>query len=397
MAGSSATASDVRGAWRPRVAGALLALAVLAATMVGRSADATLRLALPDTWTQCLIFVAAAAVLVARRFPLGALAVTVVLDALPYWVEIGGAGYHLALMIAVYLVVAHEPARRARVAFGVVLLLQVTLMAWDTGWRWNSMYVVVAALTVTFPAALGLATRSRNQATEALRQRALAAERSRDADARKLLAEDRLRTARDLHDSVAHQIAVMNLNAGVASRSLRERPDDAEAALVRVREAGRAVIASISDLLTGLREGPWDDAEPRPDVAELRLLVEEFRTLSPGLTVSYDGPGAEQSGSVSPVLYAVVREALTNAYKHGRHDAPVVVRIRLEARCSGVEVSNVAAEPGVSLVEGFGLRGMRERVVAVGGALRVEADGDRFALTADLPENHENHENPVAP
>ena len=386
MAAGSTTTSDVRTAWRTRLTDVLLALAVLAATMVGRSADDTLRLALPDTWTQCLIFVAAAAVLVARRFPLVALAVTVVLDALPYWLVIGGAGYHLAMMIAVYLVVAHEPARRARVAFGVVLGLQVTLMAWDMGWRWNSMFVVVAALTVIFPAVLGLATRSRTQAAEALRQRALAAEASRDADARKLLAEDRLRTARDLHDSVAHQIAVMNLNAGVASRSLRDRPDDAESALVTVREAGRAVIASISDLLTDLREGSWDDTEPRHDLDELRLLVEEFRTLSPELSVSYDGPGAERTGPVSPVLYAVVREALTNTYKHGRHDAPVVVRIRLDARSSGVEVTNVAADPSPTVVEGFGLRGMRERVVAVGGVLRVGTHGDRFTLTAELPE-----------
>lgn len=389
MAASPATTSAARSTWRTHLVDALLALSVLAATMVGRSADDTLRLALPDTWAQCLIFVAAAAVVVARRLPLVALGTTVVLDALPYWLDIGGAGYHLALMIAVYLVVAHAPPYRARRAFGVVLVLQVVLMAWDMGWRWHSMYVVVAALTVTFPAVLGLATRSRTQATEALRQRALAAERSRDADARKLLAEDRLRTARDLHDSVAHQIAVMNLNAGVASRSLRERPDDAEAALVTVREAGRAVISSISDLLTGLREGPWDDAEPRHDVAELRLLVEEFRTLSPELTVTYDVPGtdpADPAGSVGPVLYAVVREALTNAYKHGRHDAPVVVRIRLDARSSGVEVSNVAAAPSPTVVEGFGLRGMRERVVGAGGALRIEADGDRFTLTAEVSE-----------
>lgn len=386
MAARSTAPSDVSSTWRTRLADALLALAVLAATMVGRSEDATLHLVLPNTWAQCLIFVAAGSVLVARRAPLVALGSTVVLDALPYWLDIGGAGYHLALMITVYLVVAHEPSRRARRAFSVVLVIQVVLMAWDMGWRWNSMYVVVAALTVIFPAVLGLATRSRIQATEALRQRALAAERSRDADARQLLAEDRLRTARDLHDSVAHQIAVMNLNAGVASRTLRERPDDAEAALVTVREAGRAVIASISDLLTDLREGSWDDTEPGHDVAELRLLVEEFRTLTPELTVSYDGPGAEPTDSVSPVLYAVVREALTNAYKHGRHDAPVLVRIRLEARSSGLEVTNLAAEPSPTVVEGFGLRGMRERVVGAGGALVVETDGDRFALAAELPE-----------
>ncbi|SDE07853.1 sensor histidine kinase [Nocardioides lianchengensis] len=385
MAVSSAATSDARPTWRPHLVDTARALAVLATTLVGRSADDTLRLALPSTWIQCLVFVTAAFVLVARRLPLVALGATAVLDALPFWLDIGGAGYHLALMIAVYVVVAHEPSRQARRAFGLVLVLQVVLMAWDMGWRWNSMFVVLAALSVTFPAALGLAARSRSEATEALRQRAVAAERSRDADARQLLAEDRLRTARDLHDSVAHQIAVMNLNAGVASRSLRERPDDAELALVTVREAGRAVISSISDLLTSLREASWHDVVPRHDLADLRVLVDEFGTLLPGLSVSYDDAAPDPTQAVDPVLYAVVREALTNAYKHGRHEAAVDVRVRLGRRSSCVRVTNASLDRSPTITEGFGLRGMRERVVEAGGRLSATTDGDHFTLEAEVP------------
>lgn len=362
---------------------ALVALVVVAATLLTIEDEAFVVVP-PTTWAECLIFVTAAAVLVAGRLPYVALAVTAVLDALPFWLDIGGAGYHLGLMAVVCGVTARRPPRQALPAVAAVLVAQVVLMAWDMGWRWSSLYVALAALTITFPAAVGLAWRSRAQATEALRQRAIAAERSRDADARQLLAEDRLRTARDLHDSVAHQIAVMNLNAGVASRALRERPDEAEAALLTVREAGRAVITSISDLLTGLRDGTGD-AGPQHDADDLRRLVEEFRTLSPELTVAYDGPGAHTARPVSPVLYAVVREALTNAYKHGRHDAPVVVRIGLDPTTARVEVTNSSAEPADAVDEGFGLRGMRERVVGAGGALNFERDGDRFVLVAELP------------
>lgn len=388
MATRSRPPSDGPVPRRGRVASLLLALVVLAATTVGTDGEAIV-VDPPGTWSECLIFVAAAAVFAARWFPYAALAAATVLDALPYWLPIGGAGYHLAVMIAVYTVVAVRPPRAALPAVGGVLVVQVGLMAWERDWLWFSMYVVVAALTITFAAALGLAARSRSQATEALRQRALAAERSRDADARQLLAEDRLRTARDLHDSVAHQIAVMNLNAGVASRALRERPDDAELALVTVREAGRSVISSISDLLTSLREGSWDDAVPRHDLADLRVLVDEFGTLLPGLTVSYDGPGSDPAQAVSPVLYAVAREALTNVYKHGRHEAEVEVRFRLGIRSSWVRVTNAPVDPTPTVTEGFGLRGMRERVVEAGGRLSATTDGDHFALEAEVPAHGE--------
>jgi signal transduction histidine kinase len=362
---------------------ALLGLAVLAASMVRIGSDDTLVFSPPTAPVECLVFLAAAGAFAARRAPYAALGVATVLDALPYWLPIGGAGYHLGIMIAIYSVVAHRPARRALPVVGAVVVLQVSLMAWDLDWVWLSMYVVVAALSDLIPVALGMAARSRALAADALEQRALAAERSRDADARKLLAEDRLRTARNLHDSVAHQIAVMNLNAGVASQSLRARPDEAEAALVAVRKAGRGVICSISDLLTNLRDGQDNEPERHHDLADVRDLVDQFRQLSPDLTVSIDGH-VPTDHTVGDALYPVVMEALTNAYKHGRHDVPAELSIVLDDRSSRVHMTNACA-PTPSNAAGFGLTGMHERVAAVGGQLSVDPGPSVFTLDARVP------------
>lgn len=371
--------------WRADLTSACLALFVVAATLVGSNQHEAMVFTPPDAWVECLIFVTAGATFVARRVPYVALAIATLLDALPYWLPIGGAGYHVSLMITVYTVVAYRPSRRALPAVAAVLVVQVVLMARDMDWLWNSRYVVIAAVTVVFPAALGLAAHSRALAAEAFRERALTAERFREADARKLLAEDRLRTARDLHDSVAHQIAVMNLNAGVASQSLRDRPEVAESALMTVREAGRSVISSITDLLTGLRAGEGDDAEPRYTLTDLQVLIEEFRKLSPELTVTFAVADDAETRPVSPVVYAVVREALTNAYKHGAHGSPVVVRVGLDERASSVEVVNTPSGRTSSSTAGFGLRGMRERVTAAGGRVSVRAADGRFTLRAEVP------------
>ncbi len=362
----------------------MLGLLVLAGTLVQMDQERWVVVP-PAAGVELLIFVAAAAAFFARTFPLPALIVAAILDAVPYWVPIGGAGYHLSFMICTYMVVAHCARRTATIAVAVVFVVQVGLMAWDMNWIWSHAFVLVAGMSVVLPAALGVAARSRQATVRALRDRAEEAERSRDSEARKLLAEDRLRVARDLHDSVAHQIAVMNLNTAVASNALPERPEDATQALVVVREAGRSVIASISDLLNGLRDDHWDDPEPRYDLDEVRLLVEEFRTLMPSVDLTL-GPGLATSRSVGAATYLVVRECLTNAYKHGDHDAPIAVELERSHGVCSLRVVNTARRPTSDFIEGFGLRGMRERVAAEGGQLHVSCTDRTFVVAAEMPE-----------
>lgn len=367
------------------LADSIRALAVVAASIIGIGQNEALVVSFPDEALETLVFAAAGAAFIARRSPLLALPVALLLDALPYWLPVGGAGFHLSVLIAIYYVASREAGRRAFPVLTVVIAVQATLMAWDMDWQWFSMYVAIAVLSDLVPAAFGLAARSRALTAEALTERARAAERTRDADAQKLLAEDRLRTARNVHDSVAHQIAVMSLNASVASQSLRSRPHEAESALANVREAGRGAIASISDLLTSLRSGHGDEPGSSHTLADVQTLIDEFRQLLPRLEVTVGDGSPAPTTAVSDVLFNGVREALTNAYKHGEPDQPVDVQLRVDGAGSRLRVRNVSAPGRRGPTTGFGLTGMKERLAAEGGWMSTEHAAGTFTLNVHVP------------
>lgn len=371
-----------------RAADFLLGLLVLAGASARIADGERWTIVPPQAASELAIFIAAGAAIGARLFPLPALVVTAALDALEHWHDLGGVGIHVAFMICTFMVAAHGPRRVWPYAVAAVFVAQMVFMSWSLGWWWGHAFVMVAGVSALLPAALGVAARSRRATVLALQARADEAERSREAEARKLRAEERLRVARDLHDSVAHQIAVMNLNAAVASQSLPERPEEATKALLTVREAGRSVITSIGELLSGLREGDWDDREQTYDIAELRHLVKEFSTLLPAVTLEVE-PTAASAQTVDAVPYLVVREGLTNAYKHGDHGAPVTVRLERLAHGWTVRVVNTTRDSTAPLVEGFGLTGMRERVSANGGELHVSRSDGLFVLTARVPKKDE--------
>lgn len=363
----------------------LLGLLVLAGTFARIAEGERWTIIQPQAASELFIFLAAAATVGSRLFPLPALAATATLDALEHWHALGGVGIHVAFMICTFMVAAHGPRRAWGFVVAAAFFAQMVFMSWSLGWWWGHAFVMVAGMSALLPAALGAAARSRRATVAALQARADAAERSREAEARKLRAEERLRVARDLHDSVAHQIAVMNLNAAVASQALPEQPEDATRALVTVREAGRAVIASIGELLSGLREGDWDEREQRYDIDDLRQLVKEFSTLLPAVNLKVQ-PTAASARTVDAVPYLVIREGLTNAYKHGNHEAPVTVRLERLAHAWSVRVVNGAGDDTSHVVEGFGIQGMRERVSATGGQLHVSRSNGLFVLTAQVPE-----------
>lgn len=363
----------------------LLGLLVLAGTFARIADGERWTIVPPQAASELFIFVAAGAAVGARLFPLPALAVTATLDALEHWHALGGVGIHVAFMICTFMVAAHGPRRVWAYAVAAAFVAQMFFMSWILGWWWGHAFVMVAGASALLPTALGVAARSRRATVLALHARADEAERSRDAEARKLRAEERLRVARDLHDSLAHQIAVMNLNAAVASQSLPENPEDAKNALLTVREAGRSVIGSIGELLTGLREDDWDDREQRYGLDELHQLVKEFSTLLPAVTLEVE-PTAASAQPIDAAAYLVVREGLTNAYKHGDHQAPVTVRLERLTRAWSVRVVNGTGDDTSPVVEGFGIQGMRERVSANGGQLHVSRSNGLFVLTARVPE-----------
>ena len=128
-------------------------------------------------------------------------------------------------------------------------------------------------------AAAGDAVRSRRAFVDAIRERAERAERTREEEARRRVAEERLRIARELHDVVAHHIALVNVQAGVASHVMDKRPDQAKEALAHVREASRSALNELRATVGLLRQSgdPEAPTEPAPGLGVLDELVDTFR------------------------------------------------------------------------------------------------------------------------
>jgi signal transduction histidine kinase len=195
-------------------------------------------------------------------------------------------------------------------------------------------------------------------------------------------------------------MAVVNVQAGVAEHLLRSRPDDAAAALRVVRSSAQAALDNLGGILNVLRSAVEGDVsvEPAPMLTELTALIDSYRDA--GLAVEYETSGAPRAlaDTTQLALYRTVQEALTNAHKYGDGH----VRLRMSHAADGVDVElvNPVAVPAVGDVtqlsgaagdtSGFGLLGMRERVLAAGGSLHVGPDGDnRFAVRAHFPNAEE--------
>ncbi|WP_258040299.1 sensor histidine kinase, partial [Streptomyces sp. SM9] len=167
-------------------------------------------------------------------------------------------------------------------------------------------------------AAAGDAVRSRRAYITAIHERADRAERTREEEARRRVAEERLRIARDLHDVVAHHIALVNVQAGVAAHVMDRRPDQAKEALAHVREASRSALDELRATVGLLRQSgdPEAPTEPAPGLARLDDLAERFRNAGLPVEIACPDRGDPLPAAVDLAAYRVVQEALTNVHKH---------------------------------------------------------------------------------
>lgn len=207
-----------------------------------------------------------------------------------------------------------------------------------------------------------------------------------EEELRQVAYEERLRVARDIHDVVGHSLSMISLQSGVALHVLDRDPAQARASLEAIRDASRSSLAELRQTL-GVFRRP-DEAGPLvpiPSLDAVPALVESVR--AGGQVVGYAAApdaGAGVPESVQAIAYRVVQEALTNVVRHA-HGAPAVVSV--ERRDGALTVSIGDAGPRVGrIVEGSGLRGMRERVESVGGRLEVvPRPAGGVQVTATLP------------
>lgn len=330
-----------------------------------------------------LLAVASCAVLLLRRRrPVAVLVVTLAAAVAAQLLVGERTLLTIAPMVALFEVAVH--GRRSTTALAATVTT-VALLA--TGWATTGLdpdlltYLAWSAAVVA--AGDGLA--SRRAYVTSVRERAERLEQDRESDAQRRVIEERLRIARELHDVVAHSIAVISVQAGVASHLLPDRPDAAQQALGHVRHAAGTVLAELGGLLDVLRSpgeltGP---TTPAPGLDRLQDLVASFAPSGLRVRWSVSGRPRPATGGVDLVAYRVVQEALTNAAKHGAGTASLTVSYTeqgLELEVDNPLGGGPAGRPG------HGLAGMHERAHAVGGRLEVTpARNGRFRVTAVLP------------
>jgi signal transduction histidine kinase len=263
---------------------------------------------------------------------------------------------------------------------------------------WDRPVNAIAFVWTALAVAVGEAVRNRRAFVSAIEERARRAEHTREQEARRRVAEERMRIARELHDIVGHHIALINVQAGVASHVLDTQPEQARQALAHVREAGRSALAELSATVAVLRQGDESDAphEPVPGLGRLPALLETFDRA--GLRVSREDEGEPRHlpTTVDLTAYRVVQESLTNVRKHAGTSA---ARLRLAYRRDElhIEVEDDGPGPGAAVPvggradgsadgTGHGLIGMRERAASVGGSFRAGPGPEGgFRVSVDLP------------
>ena len=340
--------------------------------------------------------VAPAAILpLRRRWPIPILVACIALFAIMAFAGAIGAGAEIATAIAVFGVAVRTDRRTTLITAVItaVLLVGIGLLS-GIGSPFEPR-TFQYAVTIGFAAAAGEATRSRRAYIAAITERAERAEETRESEARRRVAEDRLRIARDLHDAVAHQISVISLNAGVASSALESRPDAAREALATIRSAARTVLGEIGDLLAMLRsEEPAGSsaasgAAPQPGLDRIDELIARFGESGLDVTLRVDGDLTRLPVATDLVAYRVLQEALTNAHKHGGdHRAHVLVEVGPDA--ARLVVTNPVADRGGATATaaagaGHGLLGIRERVASVRGTVEAGPGPGGYRLSAMLP------------
>jgi signal transduction histidine kinase len=339
------------------------------------------------------VMLACAPVAVRRRWPLAALVVSsagVVIHFGAGWPE--GLITIVALFLT-YSVAAWSPTGKALAGLGAVVAA-VGLVGFiePAGLDELGVLGVLAQFAVVW--AIGIAVRHRRLAADArVREAERRADLERESTAR-VLAEERLRIAQELHDVVAHAMSVIAVQAGVGAHLLDHRPEQARASLEAISATSRGALVEMRRLLGVLRdETGTRSPAPAPSLADLPTLLAEVRSAGVPATLHVEGLPAGTHAGVELSAYRIIQEALTNVIRHAGHPSSVTVTIRHLRGSVAVEIADngtaVAASTDVNeTIEhaGHGLVGMRERVELWGGELSIGPTPDGgYRVEAWLP------------
>lgn len=252
------------------------------------------------------------------------------------------------------------------------------------GWNFQSPVALIATACCAVGAAVGSAVRAQQRYLESMRQRALDAEAAAGLAVERGIAEERLRIARDLHDAVGHEVAVVSMNLGAAEVQLPQESVGAREALTAARAGIQRVLREMQQILDVLRRGEdGGDRDPVADARRIPDLIETMRASGTVIEASLDDTGGLDS-SVSTAMFRLVQEALTNAQRHGTGTIRISLTAESDELIVDVQNKRSSAANASERGSGYGLVGMRERAQSVGGHLEVVEDANTFRVRAVL-------------
>lgn len=379
----------------PRTADAVLGLTVFVVTL---AAVALSELAEGESFTVgsvtdlpvaavALIAGSSTALLWRRTRPLTVL--SIVLGSMIVWSSVGyGDGNDLPMVIAAYAVGRYGSDRRwSLIVIVVAVAVSVLGTVVDPDQRIDVLPAVVLPLV---PWYVGGRVRNRIDYLALLRDRAERVEAEEQHRIRQAASDERARIARELHDVVAHRVSMMTVQAGAAKTVARVDVDAAVEAMTDVEHAGREALSELRHLLGVLRpDGDAGELLPQRGLADVPALVEELEHTGTTVALVIDDDLPDVPAAVGLSAYRIVQEALTNVVKHTQPGAAVSLAVRAVGDDVVIDVVNDLDAPAAAAdlpASGFGLTGMRERVLSLGGDVEAgPSDDGTFEVHVRLP------------
>lgn len=281
-----------------------------------------------------------------------------------------------------------------RIALRSLPGLQVGLLVGATSFLGDFLYsgqflepaASIAGIATFAAAVAGGSIRAQSQYWRALEDRAQDAFATRESEVRRRVAEERLRIARDLHDVVGHEVAVVSMQLGVAEVNLPPGSSSSQAAIDAARAGVQSVLTEMQAILHILRRGEAQHSnEVLPEYGHIGALVESFAAVGLPVSSSITAKPANLEPATGAAAFRIVQEGLTNAQRYSSGHA--AVSVQEQAGALVIVVSNPvdpAKRAARGEESGFGLVGMRERVASVGGSLQVDDDEAVFRVSATL-------------
>lgn len=332
----------------------------------------------------------AIALLLRRRMPWVALGASAVAIVVPGLVGAPAVGPWAAAQIVLFSLALHWPlARSVWVAVGLAASL-VTLALIFSPEAFPGLPLGVVAWTF---GVWGLATSiaAQRALVGALARRADELERDRDREIRRRLSAQRVQIARDLHDELAHNVAVIAVNAGAAEAAL---PRDAEAsrtALQTVRSTARNVLAEVQGILGLLRDESAGDREGvRPHLDDILRAAAELGLRT---EVTGDWLPADEPATVHVTAMRILQESLTNAHRHGADGTTTIAFSSTDREWTMTVTNPVAGGTHPTRSTGFGLIGMTERADIIGARFRSQRSDGVWVVSLAVPTAHTSDPN----